>query len=84
MKESDEVILALEGLAESITKAKEDDIIDWKDLRHLAPLLVLAKNAINDAKNIPNEWKGASGEELEATATRLMAASVMLIDAVLR
>lgn len=84
MKESQDVIVAIEGLAEAISRAKEDGSVDWKDIRHAAPLLVLAKNAINDAKNIPAEWKGASGEELEETATRLMAGCVLLIDSILR
>ena len=83
-KESEDVIKFIEGLTEAITKAKADSSVDWKDLRFAAPLIILGRDALQDAKLISNEIKGASGEELEALVTRTMTAATLLLDAILR
>lgn len=82
-KNSMEVVSFIEGLAEAITKAKADSAIDWKDVRHLAPLIVLGRDAIADSSKIMDEIKGANGEELELFYTRLVTATMALLTAIL-
>lgn len=84
VKESEDVIKFIETLTESVIKAKADSSIDWKDLRYVAPLMIIGRDALTDAKKIGEEIKGANGEELEMLVTRLFTASTMLLDAILR
>lgn len=83
-KESEDVIKFIEGLTDAIIKAKADSSVDWKDLRYVAPLMILGRDALTNAKMIGAEIKGANGEELEALVTRTMTAATLLLDAILR
>ncbi len=81
MKETNEVIMFLQGLAETIKGVEADGQIDWKDARFLPHLIVLAKDAIAGADGVIAEFKGASGEVRERALEDFVKAAMSLVEA---
>ena len=83
-KETLDLIAFLEGLSVAINAAKADSSVDWKDARHLAPLLLIGREAIKGGEQIIEEMKGANGEEIQDVMERFIYATTSLLDALLK
>lgn len=72
IKNSLEVVAAVDASAEAVLKACEDGKLGLLDLRHLVPVLGKAKDAIRDASLIRAELVDAEPAEVD----QLLAAAV--------
>lgn len=81
--ETSDVLDALTAMAVAYKKAKEDDIVNWKDLlnKETRDLIPAVKNAIQDANLIPAELTNLSGEEAAELYQKLTVVFMAVTDA---
>lgn len=72
IKNSLEVLGAVEAAADAAVKACEDGKLGLLDLRHLVPVLGKAKDAIADAALIRAELADADAAEVDALVAKLV------------
>lgn len=73
MKEFLEVVHALDVAVDTYVKVMEDGKIDFADVQHLPQLLVAAREAINNFKDVLVEVKDATPEEMAAALVAIVA-----------
>lgn len=86
LNETQDFIALIDVLGTAIADAKKDGHIDWKDAPKLVPVMVALKSALNGSDKIAEELKEAYDNPVLANLLldQLMAASMKLLDAVLK
>ena len=86
LNETQDFIALIDVLGTAIAEAKKDGSVDWKDAPKLVPVMVALKSALNGSDKIAEELKEAYDNPVLANLLldQLMAASMKLLDAVLK
>ncbi len=80
IKETSDLIVFVGELAHAVKRVRADGVMDWKDIQHIAPLALKAKDAALGLGDIKSELADLTGEEIDELSKLMSEAIVNLID----
>ena len=83
LKETLEVLEAVDALANAIVAAKADGKVDWKDIPKLAHVLSAGKKALDGSSNIKIELADLDENEITEIIDKAFTSISLLVDAIL-
>ncbi len=84
IKESLELIGLISTIGDCLIEANKDGTINWMDLPKFAPIIAVAKKAIDGSEFVDDELKDLTAEESQVLAKAALEAGLKLVGAVVK
>jgi|GEM_PF-2517461 len=83
IKESMEILQAVDVLASCVKAAKADGSLDWKDIPKFGPMIPASIKAIQDISKVKEELQDLDDQETKELLDKAMSSAINLINAII-